>query len=437
MSVAVNPIRRARPTGRPIVMSRDRIGADARGAGAPAGPTLVLGGLAAQLAGRRAEMRGADGQCRTCASWTALLVAARALRPSHVVVEMSSQDPFESAAHRALRRLGTVSPNSVITVIAIDPTPDGWALIRETGAHAIVAPDGSPLRSGRPRWSEAEWQAWLLTACGLQAEADTEAILALMAPAGDRSVCADDMVERGLASSRPVAVRRLRDIAKALGGEEHRSPGIVAHEARRALAGLAAARPLQVRPTIELPLLAWASRLNHAPSLAVAAGMTAAEIDALRDLARLMSTVRRDVGAPHGGASRDERDWAAGRRAAELGADAASIAATSAQCLSDAQGAALAVADAAHEAPLAPRAHLAAAVEALAVLPEALRPSWAGRVDPSEWALDAPHVDDRSAPDRLPDAVVRRLTGEVDRLLAQHGALDRWVESGRGGSAQR
>ncbi len=398
--------------------------------------SLIFGARAEELERIKCRRDAAVPSALRCLSWIGVMLAAQAVRPARVVVDVPSNDPLDSRAERAIRRLVTIAPGVSLTVVADDPTPDQWTRLRRAGAQTIVTPDGTVLPAGRPRWKVQEWETWLLETCGLRADQDTEAILLHLASAGERGACSDDLVRRGLAASRPAAVRRLREVSKQLGGEEYRSPGIVAREAHRAIVGLSSARPLNVALAIDPPILTSALRLERSPSVAVAAGLTSAEIDALRDLARRVSDVERDVGAPHGGASRDERDWAAGRRAAELGADAGTIASLKAQCLTDAQGAALAIGDALHEAPDAPRARLAAAIEALAVLPESVRPTWSTGAGGESWNAERPWMIANADASLLPDGLARRLTSELDELLVAHGALDRWVESGRGGSTQ-
>lgn len=254
----------------------------------------------------------------------------------------------------------------------------------------------------------APWRPWM------------EPILVRLAETSERRSIAGELVRLAAARSEPNAQARMRDVARIIAGEHSASPIVVAERAEFVLAQLAAYRPLDERPAPAASLQLAAEALRTKPSLALAAGLTALEVDDIEALDELIraaeASTDRAPGAPPSDKVRAERRWAAGRLAARRGAKVDDVDVAILSILHRLDAALLALDDASRDASPAPRA-AAALLAALqlaehdsAVFPEVLgTASWRGRAIP-QLALASD----------IPDDELRAFTAQVDAWLVAH-----------------
>jgi CheY-like chemotaxis protein len=278
---------------------------------------------------------------------------------------------------------------------------------------------------GDAPWPEAvvppdAWDTWFARTYGAPWKPWMEPVLVRLAATGERRSIAGDLVERAAARSTTHAKARMREVARLVAGELSAAPIVVAERAQIVLAQLAAYRPLEERPESPISLSQTADILRHQPSMAIAAGLTAIDVQtliALDDLIRTSdATTTRSVGAPPADKVRAERHWAAGRLAVQAasGVDDINIVITGILRRVDRALAALDDARMDAEVACAPRAAAALLAAAqvggggpTAISERAGRVTWRGRT-----------IEQLACSDDLPDDELRAFTDSVDTWLA-------------------
>lgn len=351
------------------------------------------------------------------ASRTELYLAARTAQYRQWLIH----DPGGALDERPLdvaRRVRGLQPGASILLLADRPTPDRAALAAAHGIELRDAATGATITPATSTQSDARWAAWLEATYGLNATPELERVLVLLAGGADRSTHADVLVDEGIATQRTQAVRTLRTITKALAGETHLAPRLVAREAAVALEHLAQLRPLSSRPSCEVSLDRAIDAVAAQPSLILAAGLTAHEVTTLHAFADMhreaASREGGNVGAPRRAAVQERRRWMAGRIAASRGATATSIDAVADHLLATAAHAAHAVRDAQVEAFTHPRARLQAAI---------LTCRATGLTEPlTRSAPLIAEITSAAAPTQPHLSATQELIAGLDDELARHGS---------------
>ncbi|MBO9533163.1 MAG: hypothetical protein J7513_09345 [Solirubrobacteraceae bacterium] len=393
------------------------------------------------LARRVAALRAAVPDCEITAtsSRNAVLMLGRAAAPgTTVLADLCVTDRFslDRPGERLIERLARHPATSHVRPLAWSAHvgPDVVEGVRRAGGVGFV---GATLRrereadelrrviAGETVWPLApgpeDWEAWFADAYGAPWSAWMEPILVRLAGGGERRSVATELVAVGAARSANHAGARMREVARLVAGEHSNSPTVVADRASVVLARLAARRPLPERPPIQASLEQGAESLRASPSLAVAAGLTAPEVDDLVVLDRLIREQRASqppaAGAPPADRVRAERQWAAGRLALQHGAHRDDVDEVIAGILTRTDAALVALDDARDDAHTHPAAHAAAALVALIEAEGERRAdgdtgtrTWRGRT-PSSLAID----------DELSAAELRDFVTAVDERLTRAG----------------
>lgn len=351
-------------------------------------------------------------------SATAILVVGAVSPPeTPVFVDLCASDrlSLDRPGERIIERLARSPATSHVRPIAWSAYvgADIVAGAREAGAAAFVTAtldrdaEADELRraaAGEAVWPAVsapagDWAGWFATTYSARWEPWMEPVLVRLATTGERRSVAAELVAAGAARSATHAATRMREVARIIAGEHNASPTIVAQRAAITLARLAQRTPLSERPAVTMSLALAADALRTAPSLAVAAGLSALDVEdllALDTLIREQPEANRGVGAPHADRARAERRWAAGRRALEHGAGVDDIDGVITAILRRTDRALVAIDDAQLDAERHPAARAAAALSAVVQLgggaPEGLAQragavTWQGRT-PAQLALD-------------------------------------------------
>lgn len=359
-----------------------------------------------------------DATVLATASATAVQVIAAAAPPDMpVFVDLCASDrlSLDRPGERIIERLAHGPATAHVRPIAWSAYlgADIVAGARVAGAAAFVTAtldrdiEADELRraaAGESLWPAGaaptdDWASWFATTYAARWEPWMEPVLVRLATTGERRSVAAELVAAGAARSATHAATRMREVARIIAGEQSNAPTIVAERAALTLARLAQRTPLAERPAVTMSLALAAEALRAAPSLAVAAGLSALEVDdvlALDGLIQGQPDSGRGVGAPHADRARAERRWAAGRRALEYGAGVDDVDGVIDAILRRVDRALVAIDDAQLDAERHPAPRAAAALSAVVGLgggaPAGLTQragavTWQGRT-PAQLALD-------------------------------------------------
>jgi hypothetical protein len=402
-------------------------------------PTIVYDSNPDALARRVGALRALDpdGGLIATTSRNAVVVLAQAATvgtPALIDLCITDRPSLDRPGERLIERLARGPATSHVRPIAWSAHvgPDVVESVRRAGGQGFVAAtlrrerEADELRrslageavwptgSSADRW-EGEWDQWFASAFGGTWQPWMEPILVRLASGDERRSVAADLVGIGAARSENHAAARMREVARLVAGEHSNAPTVVAHRAALVLAQLAARRPLSERPAALSSLAHGADALRAAPSLAVAAGLTAPEVDELLAIDELIRKKRESepsgAGAPPADRVRTERLWAAGRRAVGHGARVEDVDRVIAGIVARVEGALVALDDAREDADAYPAARAATALVALGEAglagADGAVPTWRGRT-PAALAL----ADD------LPPADLRAFITAADERLA-------------------
>lgn len=371
-----------------------------------------------------------------------LLLAEFAPESSLVLVDLFATDrlTLDRPGERLIRRLAASPATAHVRPMAwsAQSTPDVIAGVREAGADGFVP---ASLDAGRERdhllralageavWpvngdvvtlrSPAAWEAWFQSRFGLAWEPWIEPTLVRLASGRERSATVEELVALEAARSPGHAATRMRNLARAVVGEHRNSAVAVAGGASLALSQIAAHRKLAERPEAPVSLEQGARTIRTAPSLARAAGLTGAEIDEVLGMDDLISDQRvaapKGAGAPPADEVRNERLWAAGRRAIAKGASREDVDSVVAGILSQLDQALIAIDDARQDELYHPEGRAAAAL--LLVTPDdsPALPDTSVRAGVVEWrGLDPARL---AVADEAEVTDLHRFSEDVDALV--------------------
>ncbi|MDQ8043142.1 MAG: hypothetical protein AAGC46_00780 [Solirubrobacteraceae bacterium] len=275
----------------------------------------------------------------------ALLLAQAAPEGSVLLVDLFETDrvsldrPGQRLIHRLVRTPATSHTRAVAW--SAQNTPDVLRGVRSVGAHgfvtvsvdddreadalraAIAGEDVWPGDNAAPSKAAMTWGPWFEQRFGLAWKPWMEPILVRLASGRERSAVVPELVDLEAARSVGHAAARLRAVADALAGEHRNSPAFVATMAQTALAQIATHRTLVEQLPPSASLEQGARTLRTSPSLVRAAGITPEEIEEIVAIHTMIEeqriTGKSRPGAPEADRARNERRWAAGRRASALG----------------------------------------------------------------------------------------------------------------------
>lgn len=377
------------------------------------------------------------------ASWTGVLLLAESAPEDTVVfIDLFSTDhvALDRPGERLIGRLARNPATAHVRPVAwsAQTTPDVVGGVHDAGARGFVSSTmdrdaerdqlirviaGETVWPDHPdRWmlrAQAGWATWFQEHFDLPWEPWIEPALVRLASGRERSAVVGELVDRGAARSTGHAATRMRQLSRAVVGEHRNSAVAVATGASLALSQIAAHRALAERPAPIVSLEHGARTVQTAPSLVRAAGLTAAEVDEILAIDDLITNKRLSepagAGAPGADHVRHERLWAAGRRAATMGAGRDDIDAVAAGILVQLDEALGAVDDARQDELYHPEGRAAAALSLLgpadAPLIDGAEPSGAGvrwrGLGPAELALGSD----------IDVADLHALSEAVDRLV--------------------
>ncbi|MBJ7472436.1 MAG: hypothetical protein JHD16_14105 [Solirubrobacteraceae bacterium] len=285
-------------------------------------------------------------------SSTAVGLIAESLAPDTLVlVDLLATDRFalDRPGERLIRRLRSNPRTAHVRPVAwsAHTAQDSVLGVRRSGAFGFVAAgrdaaaELAQLRevaAGRESWpadlgsapaDEEAWRSWFHREFGVEWEPWIEPSLCRLATGGDRRALAAELLEIGAAGSTGHAENRMRKLARMVAGEHRNSAAAVATAAAQALVRMAARRPLRERPAVSLSLELGAKLTRTSPSLVRAAGLLEEEVDEIQAMDELITGWRdrrpAKRGAPAADEVREERRWAAGRRAAHHAAGAHNV----------------------------------------------------------------------------------------------------------------
>ncbi len=287
----------------------------------------------------------------TCSSVAVSLVAESMPPGTVVLVDLLATDRFslDRPGERLIRRLRLSPRTGHVRPVAWSAhrAEDAIEGVRSHGGFGFVVAgrdDGAEqaqlrlVATGEESWppgvdarpaDEARWQSWFQQEFDVVWEPWIEPALCRLATGGDRRALAAELLEVGAAGSTGQAEARMRKLARIVAGEHRNSAAAVAAAASQALIRIASRRPLTERPHVSLSLELGVKLSRSAPSLVRAAGLSAQAVEEMQAMDELIGSwrERRPVrrGAPAADEAREERRWAAGRRAAHHAAGAHNI----------------------------------------------------------------------------------------------------------------